>query len=302
MNRVVVIGLFFSFLLGACQQGGSQNGDVNKDSPMVHITKMPSIDQSMKLPSYLMEISGLTYDASANVLIGHDDELGILYFIDFEGKRIDSKLKIGDIGDYEGVELVGDKIYLINSQGDVLEYVVGEQEVGKHLIGEQRSRRFKTGFNAANNIEGLCYDEEQLLIALKGKPELLGEQDFSGSRAVYAYSLNDQKIKTDPVMLFSYDKLRSFFKGGISKLLDKKLKAFAPSGIAIHPATQDVYILSFKGGLMLVCDKMGEIKEMYELDGKDHRQPEGICFDEQNRLYIANEGRNNTPIIHRYQF
>jgi len=289
--------LLHGLLFGACQQGGSQKGSSQEEnSPQVDklmsAKKMPAIDRSMELPSYLLEISGLSYDASANVLIGHDDELGILYFIDFDGKRIESKLRIGDIGDYEGVELVKDKIYLINSQGDVLE----------HVVGKQGSRKFKTGLNAGNNVEGLCYMEEQLLIALKGKPELSGEQNFSGSRAVYAYSLSKDEIRKDPIMLFSYDKLRAFFKGKISDRFDKRLKAFAPSGIAIHPESKDIYILSFKGGLMLVCDEDGGIKEIYELDLQDHRQPEGICFDKKNRLYIANEGRKSKPVIYRYQF
>jgi len=295
MNKLAMMILLNFFLLAACQQGGSQQDSSEKYKNMVSALKLPSIDRSMELPNSLVEISGLSFDASANVLIGHDDELGILYFIDFEGKRIDSKLKIGDIGDYEGVELVDDKVYLINSQGDVIEHVIGE--LG---IEDERSRKFKTGLNASNNVEGLCYQEGKLLIALKGIPELLKEQNFSGSRAVYTYSLVEDEINTEPLMLFSYDKLRSFFKGRISSQLEKRLKAFAPSGIAIHPETQDIFILSFKGSLMLICDGAGVIKEIYELDQQDHRQPEGICFDKENRLYIANEGRKSKPVIHRY--
>jgi len=291
MHKVVFIFFLFSFLGASCQQSGHQTSQAEQ-SNLLTGTKMPAIDQSMQLPNELIEISGLTYDASANVLIGHDDELGILYFIDFDGKRIDSKLKIGDIGDFEGVELVDDKIYLINSQGDVLE----------HRVGTSGSVKFKTGLNASNNVEGLCYKDGQLLIALKGKPEMSPSQRLSGSRVVYAYSLEEQKLIEEPYLLFPYTKLRSFFNGSISAELENRLKAFAPSGIAIHPETKDFYILSFKGGLMLVCNEQAEIKDIYLLDGKDHRQPEGICFDKQNRLYIANEARKRTPVIHRYKF
>ena len=291
MNKVMIIGLMFSFLFGACQVGGSQDKE-NLQEDLRLASRMPAIDKSMILPQYLVEISGLTFDASANMLIGHDDELAILYFIDFEAGKIESKLKIGNIGDYEGVELVDDHVYLINSQGDILD----------HRLGEQGSKKIKTVFTAENNIEGLCYYEDQLLIACKGKPEVMDSQKFSGSRGVYSYSLSKGELDSWPFMMLSYANLKSFFPGEISKTLDERLKAFAPSGIAIHPVTGEFYILSFKGGLMLVCNEAGEINKIYLLDKEAHRQPEGICFDKQNRLYIANEGRKSKPVIHRYQF
>ena len=68
------------------------------------------------------------------------------------------------------------------------------------------------------------------------------------------------------------------------------------------PKTDDIYILSHKGDLMVVVDAKAEIKKIYLLDRDDHKQPEGICFDAQNRLYIANEGKGSKPVIHRYQF
>lgn len=305
MKELLFTGLLFAFFT-ACQLGGKGSSSMN---PLVdfHSDKneiaqesvgikknyeMPPIDKSMQLPNSLVEISGLTFDASANVLIGHDDELAILHFIDFEGNKIASKLKIGDIGDYEGVELVGDKIFLINSGGDILE----------HDIDDGNTIKFKTGLNANNNVEGLCYMDNKLLIACKGIPEMGRGQNFPGCRSIYSYSLEKASMGREPFMLLSFEKLRDYFGRKATGGMIKRLNAFAPSGIAIHPKMDDIYILSHKGDLMVVVDAQANIKKIYLLDRDDHMQPEGICFDTQNRLYIANEGNGSKPVIHRYQF
>lgn len=278
-----------------CQEGANQTEPQKLKSTKIkqdQKRKMPSIEKTMRLPKSLDEISGLTFDASANVLIGHNDELGVLYNIDFESNKIDSEIKISDLGDYEGVELVGNKVYLINSGGDIFE----------HVVGESGSVKKATGLNANNNVEGLAYTDGQLLIACKGFPEKNSFQKFTGCRAIYSYSLSTSQLGKFPFMLISYAMLRANFIEEPSPTEIQRLKEFAPSGIAIHPATNDIYILSHMGRLLVVSDASANIKNIYFLDEQDHLQAEGICFDTKNRMYIANEGAGGTPVIHRYQF
>lgn len=83
---------------------GKKGDVVGQESGFSRISFLGDTREAMSLPNSLREVSGLSYDASANGLIAHDDELAILYHIDFDKREIKSKEKIGDIGDYEGVE------------------------------------------------------------------------------------------------------------------------------------------------------------------------------------------------------
>jgi uncharacterized protein YjiK len=42
--------------------------------------------------------------------------------------------------------------------------------------------------------------------------------------------------------------------------------------------------------LLVIADNEWNVKEVYHLDPARFRQPEGICFDNDNNLYISNEG------------
>jgi len=47
-------------------------------------------------------------------------------------------------------------------------------------------------------------------------------------------------------------------------------------------------------------DYAGKIDHIHFLDEKLHTQPEGICFDNQNNLYIADEGQKKKAKIYRF--
>jgi len=138
-----------------------------------------------------------------------------------------------------------------------------------------------------------------LLIACKGKPEKNSSQDFKNCRAIYSFNLDSKSSTDSPFMLISESMLSSFAGGASSEEKDRMSK-FAPSGIAIHPETNLIYILSNKGRMLLVTNGQAVIQKLYFLDYKKHRQPEGICFDAQSRMYISNEGDGDTPLIYQY--
>jgi len=66
---------------------------------------------------------------------------------------------------------------------------------------------------------------------------------------------------------------------------------FNPSGIAIHPMTNDVYMIGAKGAGMLVCCGWdGRVKGAARLDEDRFEQPEGIAFAESGELIVCSEG------------
>ena len=214
--------------------------------------------------------------------------------------KIERELKFSKNGDYEGIEAVGNKIYVVKNNGDVFRVKNLEKD-------EPKTKTYNTDLNSKYNVEGLGYDAAQnsLLLACKGKA---GDgKDLKGNRAVYAFDLEEDKLQKQPVYVVDRDKIEAHFKSETAsqRLLDfltpqYASNAFAPSGIAIHPETSDIYIISSVGKLLVILTPIGEIRYMEKLDASIYKQPEGICFDKDGTLYISSEGKGGRGKL--YQF
>ena len=75
---------------------------------------------------------------------------------------------------------------------------------------------------------------------------------------------------------------------------------FMPSGIAIHPDTKDVFLISSVGKLLVVLNKNGKIIDMAPLKRSLFRQPEGITFDKEGNMFISSEGRGKKGYILKF--
>ena len=104
----------FSFLIlfaGVCASNFSwaQNWSYDLESP-VAIFRMPSI---------LNEISALSMSLDGQRLIAVQDEEGDLFFLDKKNGKIVEEVPFWKDGDYEGVESVGDDIFVVKSSGTI---------------------------------------------------------------------------------------------------------------------------------------------------------------------------------------
>ena len=67
---------------------------------------------------------------------------------------------------------------------------------------------------------------------------------------------------------------------------------FNPSGIAIHPQSNDLYIIGSKGEKMIVCYTLkGHFKGAWRLNKSQFSQPEGIALMQSGELVISSEGK-----------
>lgn len=242
------------------------------------------------LPKDLVEISALTIDNRSDALYAVNDEKAHIYGI--EDCKESSKFDFGKNGDYEGIELVGDQMFVLKSSGRIIQY---------DLALERTIRVIRTPLKSKNNTEGLGYDSERniLLIACKESPSIDKGSKSKKVKAVYAYDLDTDKFIDKPVLLIEDDQLESYILASDKNQYSKKERKrrlhrvldFSPSAIAKCPSDSYYYLLSTVGKTLVIIDSKSKIIDVQFLDHPSFIQPEGICFNASGDMFISNEGK-----------
>ncbi|MCB9353970.1 MAG: hypothetical protein H6575_05355 [Lewinellaceae bacterium] len=277
----------------ACQSGSSDTSKGESSFPY----RFDAPDTTIVLPPSLREISGLSLSSDGHHLLAVNDEEGIVFFINLENGAIDSTLEFARHGDYEGIEAVGEYIYVVKSNGKLY-----------RISPDGKTETIETSLHGGNNVEGLCYDalHGRLLLACKGEA---GEgARFKGKKAVYAYDLHNDQFLESPVYLLNRDTIaaQKRLPGGLVQRLNDFFStehastAFSPSGLAVHPADSLLYVIASVGKSIVAVHEDGRIAGVAALPADILPQPEGICFDRLGRLYISTEGRKQSGRILRF--
>ena len=259
--------------------------------------------EKFKLPDDLTEISGIdVYHKSKLVCV--NDEQGKVYIYDVKKSELKQGVDFGKKGDYEGITNVNDTIYVLSSNGN-LHQITGFDSK------DQKAHQYKTPLNESNDTEGLCYDlkYQRLLIACKKDPG----KEMKGVRAIYSFDLKNMQLNPDPVYVIRLEALKNFLlEHDQQKLIVQDVQSFfdpqkgdltfQPSEVAIHPVTDEIYIISTVGKLMVVLNRKGEILYIRSLNPEIFKQPEGLCFTENGDMYISDEGRNGKGNILYFQY
>ncbi len=257
------------------------------------------------MPSSLEEISGISW-AGVGKLACIQDEKGIIFCYNLDEEKVVSEVKFGKDGDYEDISVLKSTAYILKSNGQIFQiknYTGKDSEVIKH----------KTLLSEKNDAEGMAFDPSanRLLIACKGSPSYEKENPYKGFRAVYYFDLETLQLYDKPLYLVDLRNIDAYrdqgnfaqFSSKLAKILGitDPYASFRPSGIAIHPLTDEIYIISSVGKLMVVLDREGYILGIQSLDPMLFRQPEGICFSPEGDLYISNEGKGGKGYILKFK-
>jgi uncharacterized protein YjiK len=237
----------------------------------------------------LKEVSGLSPTDSAGIYLAISDEKGEIFFIDGAGGgAILQKVFFREKGDFEGVEMVGKCLYAVKSDGDIF-------EIGCWNDENKQMKEYKTPLKKTDDVEGLCYDAKRfaLLLACKQNP------DSAGLRHIFAFDLKTKQLSDKPVYTIDPE--------AVNRLVplddDAKNRYISPSGIAIHPKTGDVYVVSSAQRRLAVLDyKSGAVRNAVRLNKKLLPQPEGIAFDAEGNLYLSSEGKKGEGLVLRFDF
>ena len=263
-------------------------------------------DARYKLPEYLEEISGLSYYGKGKIACVQDEKAHI-YILNLEQEKIIKRYKFGDDADYEDIAVVGKTAYILRNNGHIY-------RVKDFKKKDRKVKKYKTPLKEKNDTEGIAYDPvlNALLIACKGSPSIEKENKYKGFKAIYKFDLETEELVDKPNFLVDLERLDSYIDQNAFKRLSvqvaKRLRliesetSFQPSGIAIHPVSGEIYIISSVGKLLIILNNKGKVMVVQELDPKIFRQPEGICFSPTGDLFISNEGQGGKGYILKFRF
>lgn len=297
-QKIILPVLIISFF-SACSQ--EKNTEILFERDGYHFPYLlAEPDQTWSLPGSLVEISGIGYIDESRLACIQDENGEIFIFNTIEGK-IESQIVFGDNGDYEDIVILGNDAWILRSNGTLYEL----KEFAKNTAAV--ATKYPTLLSGKNDAEGLAYNAgmSSLLIACKEEP-FTGNKPGEGLKAIYRFSIENRRLDPGPVYLISQDTIdhykisRGIPGMGIPGYL-KPGRTFKPSGLAIHPSTGYIYLLSAAGNLLMVLSKDGILMALAGLDPQIYPQPEGICFSPGGSLFISSEGAGRAGKIMKFE-
>jgi uncharacterized protein YjiK len=238
----------------------------------------------------LREISGFSNADSTGVFCAISDERGEVMFVEGNaGGKVKRRVLFREKGDFEGIEMVGKTLYALKSDGKLFE-IERWRDPSKMTVNE-----YKTALKKEDDLEGLGFDarKNDLLLAAKGDPE----QDTI--RLVWGFNLKTKQLSNKPVYHIDPKEVNAL----VPYNLEEKRHFFSPSGIAVHPKTKDIYLISTALKRMVVLNAAdGNIRYAARLDRNLLPQPEGIAFDEAGNLYLSSEGKKKEGLILKFNY
>jgi uncharacterized protein YjiK len=227
-----------------------------------------------KLPKKYVEISGISPIQESDSFAFVQDEAIRVYRFDLSCKEITKYVKHGP-GDAEDIVILGNNAYILHAGKRPAIYKIID-----YKSESSQCERYDLNLKKEYDPEGLCYDanDDRLLIACKGSP-VKGDN----LRKIFSFDIQSMTRSQSPVFIVDS---REF--------LNSTGDTFNPSGIAIHPESNDIYLVGTKKVKMIVCYGLnGVFKGAWKLGKETFIQPEGIAFMESGELIICSEGERS---------
>lgn len=257
-------------------------------------------DDTFTLDGELEEISGLTL-MDDGLLGAIQDEEGLLYLLDPTSGEVVDRREFGKDGDFEGIELGGGRLFILRSDGKL--YIFDEWSDGG-FAGDSYDVDLVKGCDA----EGVAYDEarERLLIACKER----AGKDLDDMKAIFAYDPETHELDEEPAYLLDTDVFQASLdehpvNEAVQSVLSDHvdLSGLKPSGLAFHPVTGNLFVVSSVTKVILRLDGTGDVEAMWALPEELFAQPEGIAFSPNGDMYVSNEsGGGGSPTLMRFRY
>lgn len=240
----------------------------------------------IELPNELAEISGITFTEDGR-LLGHGDERAVIYQIDFPSGKMVKRFAIGDAGgllsgDFEDIQVVGDRVFLATSAGVLVEAREGRD--GETVPGVRRTR----GLGGACEVEGLSWDQASSSMLLLCK-QAQGKR-WKDKLVILAVDPATGEFEPEPRVTVSLADLKRV----------TGVKQFAGSAMVRYPGSGTWILVSGPEHAYAEIDSSGEVLAGGRLQPKRHRQPEGLAIAADLTLLISDEAAGAKATITGY--
>jgi len=239
-----------------------------------------------KLDLKIKEISGIVWDNQNDEFIAHNDEKGIVFFLDRDTKSIKREFVFSETkGDFEDIAMAKKDIYVLQSDGKLFRIVADS-------TGKQKT--FDAGHlesSGKNDFETLYYDPERKALIM-----LCKNCSADDKKVVSAYAYYPDSIGFDNKPIFTIDVKK------IDSLSPRPTSRFQPSAARIHPVLKKLFILSSASNQLVVTDLEGNIENVYMLALKLFPQAEGLAFKSNGDMYISNEAVSSKAELLKFTY
>ncbi len=254
-------------------------------------------DSTLVLPMRLNEISGLSATKDPESLWAVHDERGTLFRLSVKDGTVLEEVSLGKRGDYEAVEAVGDQVFVARSEGVLL-------VVDPTAKNEMVKLSFQKEIGLACDLEGLGHEPKKNRLLLTCKNESSKSRKSNKAFEIYAMDLETRTVQRDPAYVLNEPAIDEYIAAHPERedLKQSKGKEFAPSGISVNPKTDEIYVLSTRGKMIVVLDPKGALVRVYGLDPAVHPQPEGLTFGADGTMFIGTEAHGKRALLHAVKF
>ena len=237
-----------------------------------------------ELPRDLAELSGLAV-ASGGRLLAHGDERAVIFELDPAAHRVVKRFEFGRPaarGDFEGIAVVDDRLFLVTSDGVLYE---GPEGADGETV---RFETHATGVGRSCEVEGLVHDPgtRSLLLACK-TPRA---PPLKGRLTVFRWSLERGALDADPRFSLPVE-------GPLGR------RELHPSDITRDPGTGHYLVVAAREHVIAELSAAGEVLAAATLPRSLHPQAEGLAIAPDGSLLIGNErkskGSSGTLSIYR---
>ena len=277
--------LMLTFLLCLASAGGA---DAQASGALRAYDLAGPPSQRIALPLELAEVSGLAYTSDGR-LLAQADEAAVVYEIDPAHGRPVKRFGVGGasgplLGDFEDMEVVGDRLFLVTSAGEVIEAREGAN--GETKLPVRRHR----GLGRTCEVEGMTWDEASASLLLLCK-QTSGKR-WKGQVVIVAFSPETGRFEPEPRITVAESELERATGS----------KRFSGSAIARHPRTGTYLMVAGPQRVFAEIDSTGKVLGGGKLSAERHRQPEGLAIAPDLTLFISDEAAGKTATISGYAY
>lgn len=256
------------------------------ESALAHYALDRDPSRQARLPRRLDEISGLAFTADGR-LLAHGDEAAVVWELDPGSGRVIKQFGLGRHGqvmrgDFEGIEVVDGRVFLVTSAGEVVAGTEGKD--GEVVAGLSTD----LGLRGACEVEGLAWDRPTRSLLLLCKH--VRSRHWRDHVVILAVSAETWKLESRPRLAVPERDLERV----------TGIKHFNGSALARHPRSGTYILLAGPQRAYAEIDTAGRVLGGGSFDRKRHRQPEGVAVGPDLSLLVSDEAAGKDATISTY--